>query len=1210
MADDREITAFMGKILAVGDRESDRDVVVALLREYGHDVGEASDAADALPAALSVRPDVVVTDIASNDELTELLTLIRCDSALSATPVVICTPAHRVLQTRRLAAAFGVSLIVTKPPRPEALLEAIAFAAQGEDRPASSRSGFFGAILPRYLRNLQDLGDRLQRRMDHAIEHRAAASEDDVGQVAWSFHAFNLRLAALLELNVALSSERDADAMLDLFCAKAQEIMGCRYAAIGILDPGGSTHVALASRGLDDVAQARLKATDPSGTVLGAMLSSVEPLRVAAEDGRSTTLGLPDFHPPIRNLMAVPVPIRSANALSGWVYFADKGDEQTFDAEDEQLVATMVAQFVLAYGNLTLYEEVQRHASALEAEVAEHRMTAQALSDSEQRFRQIASHVESALALIEPDSSRIHYVSPAYEKIWGRTCASLYDDPHSWMRAIHADDRQQATETIIERSQAGHKFELDFRLLRPDGSTCWVHLRSFPIYRGNRKPYRTVVVAVDVTAEMRAQRELQASNRRFTDLLDSVQLISVMLDRNARPTYCNEYLLRLTGWTREEVIGGDFIEQFLPPADVAESRRIFSELVSGGGTPKQRDYDLLTRSGERRLVRWHNTLLHSPGGEIVGVACIGEDVTDQRRAENELAYSLTHDLTTGLPRFSQVEEYLQSALADAAAHEGRVIVAYVDMDRFHTVNETRGRLIGDYALRAVAARLEEITGNDGRVAHVAGDEFAIVLRDPLLAHDQYEFGESIRAKIEEPIEHNSRTIYATCSVGVSCFPDNGSSPQELVRQAESAMLKAKKEGRNTVFAFANEHKQELEDRYTLGLRLDDALKNGEFILHYQPRISGQDWRIGGFEALMRWESPEFGLLSPKRFQQVAEDLGMMVDIGSLVLRTACQQARSWIDLGADEFSISINVSPMQMQRANFVDELRRALADARLPARYIELELTEGMTMGNFERVLGTMRALKALGVKLSLDDFGTGYSSLNYLRKFPIDTLKIDQSFVHDITTDVGATGVCRAIITLAHQLGMTVLAEGVETAAQVGYLRRNDCDFFQGYYFCKPVTAAQAFEILQHRYLPHEGLEQAAAQPTLLLVDDEENILNALSRMLRRDGYRILTAKSADEALDILARNDVQVILSDQRMPGASGTEFLSKVKDMYPDTIRMVLSGYTELAAVTAAINQGAIYKFITKPWNDEELRMQIRDAFRISNRPNDSRKREAT
>ncbi|HSE11746.1 MAG TPA: EAL domain-containing protein, partial [Rudaea sp.] len=632
----------------------------------------------------------------------------------------------------------------------------------------------------------------------------------------------------------------------------------------------------------------------------------------------------------------------------------------------------------------------------------------------------------------------------------------------------------------------------------------------------------------------------------------------------------------------------------------------YRRLLGGDRAAQHMEREIVTRTGERRLVHLNHTLLRSASGEVIGVASIGEDVTVQRRAQAELAHSITHDMVTGLPHFVLIEEYLQEACVNAAADDGRVIVFYLDLDRFHSINETQGRAIGDHVLRTTADRLRDLIGANGRVSHVAADEFAIVLKDPVLAQDQVEFGEAMRARIEEPIYFEDRRLFVSCSIGVSCFPDNGSGPQELLRQAESAMLRAKHEGRNTVIAFANEHKQELEDRHTLGLRLGDALRNGEFLLHYQPQISGQDWRICGFEALLRWQSPEFGLVAPKRFHQVAEDLGLMDEIGSFVLDSACRQARAWIDAGADDFAISINVAPTQMHRQAFVEEVRRALAKWRLPPSFIELELTESMMTGNFERVTTTMRALKGLGVKLSLDDFGTGFSSLNYLRRFPIDMLKIDQSFVHDISTDAGAAGVCRAIITLGHQLGMTVLAEGVETAAQVGYLRRNDCDFFQGFYFCKPVSSQQSLEILRHRYLAHEGIEQPAdQQPTLLLVDDEENILNALVRMLRRDGYRILTATGADDALDVLGRNDVQVVISDQRMPGTSGTELLSKVKEMYPDTVRMVLSGYTDLAAVTAAINQGAIYKFLTKPWNDEELRLQIRDAFRIARRPHESR-----
>jgi len=721
---------------------------------------------------------------------------------------------------------------------------------------------------------------------------------------------------------------------------------------------------------------------------------------------------------------------------------------------------------------------------------------------------------------------------------------------------------------------------------------------------------RTAAAPRTRAAEVRiAKEELRESNRRYRDLLDNVELISIMLDTQGRLTYCNDYFLRMTGWQREDVLGQPWFERF-PPQHERENRlRRYRDLLSGDPTAQHLEREIMTRTGEARTIRLNSTLLRSPSGEVVGSASIGEDVTEQRRAQAELAHSLTHDVTSGLPHFVLIEDYLQTAFVDAAARESRVIVFYVDMDRFHVVNATRGRVAGDHVLRTTGQRLLEVIGENGRVAHVSGDEFALILKDSERKLDQVEFGDVIRSRVEEVIAFGNQQMYVTCSVGVSCFPDNGSSPQELLRQAESAMLLAKEEGRNTVVAFSNEHKQALEDRALLSLHLNDALRAGEFVLHYQPRISGQDWRVCGFEALLRWQSPKFGLVQPNRFLSVAEDMGLIVEIGRFVLDAACRQAHEWIEARADDFTISINVSPGQMRPA-FVDEVRAALARYRLPARYLELELVESMMTGNLERVTTTMRALKALGVKLSLDDFGTGYSSLNYLRQFPIDTLKIDQSFVRDINTDAGAAGVCRAIITLGHQLGMTVLAEGTESAAQVGYLRRNECDFFQGFYFCKPISAAQALVILRNRYLAHEGIDQPVEQPTLLLVDDEENILNALIRMLRRDGYRILTATGAEGALDILGRHDVQVVISDQRMPGISGTELLSRVKDMYPNTVRMVLSGYTDLAAVTAAINQGAIYKFLTKPWNDEELRLQIRDAFRIAHRPNEARVRERT
>ena len=443
------------------------------------------------------------------------------------------------------------------------------------------------------------------------------------------------------------------------------------------------------------------------------------------------------------------------------------------------------------------------------------------------------------------------------------------------------------------------------------------------------------------------------------------------------------------------------------------------------------------------------------------------EIVERRRAQNELAHRISHDQTTGLPRFMLIEEHLRFALAEAAMRCGRVLVFYVDIDFFHAVNETRGRAVGDHVLRTMAERLGELIGGHGRLAHVAADEFAIALEETHPSFDALAFGEAIRAAGEKPVTDGQEKIYVTCSVGVSAFPDNGRNPLELLRQAEAAMVHAKRAGRNAVRAFSNDQKQSLQDRISLGPQLRDAITDGQLVLHYQPLIDGRTWRVTGFEALVRWESTEFGVLPPHRFLQVAEDFGLIVDIDNFVLESAGRQARAWFESGFDDFSIAVNVSASHMQRADFVDDVRAALEGWDLPARCLELELTENMTTENVERMIGTMQALKAVGVQLSLDDFGTGYSSLNYLRRFPIDKLKIDRSFVRDIAADAGAASICRSVITMGHELGMVVLAEGVETIEQIDYLHRSGCDAFQGFYFGKPVPAAQAEQFLCQRDL-----------------------------------------------------------------------------------------------------------------------------------------------
>lgn len=338
------------------------------------------------------------------------------------------------------------------------------------------------------------------------------------------------------------------------------------------------------------------------------------------------------------------------------------------------------------------------------------------------------------------------------------------------------------------------------------------------------------------------------------------------------------------------------------------------------------------------------------------------------------------------------------------------------------------------------------------------------------------------------------------------------------------------------------------------------------------------------------------MMVPERFMRTAERLGVIIQIGAWVLECALQQARLWRNQGFDDFTIAVNVSTLQLLRPNFYNEVITALQQAGVPAQILTLEINESALTNNVAFVHDTLSKLRGEGISLSLDNFGTGDSSLSALVRYPVDKLKIDRSFIKTAPVGNREAAISRTIIAMGHQLGMTVIANGVESQAQLGFLRRSDCDVFQGYMFGEPMSADAAGMTLRRRYLRPDAFTDNRPDRTLLLLDDEENVLRSLVRLFRRDGYRILAAGNVRDAFDLLAVNDVQVILSDQRMSDMSGTEFFGRVKMLYPSTIRLVLSGYTDLNTVTDAINRGAIYRFLTKPWNDDELREHIRQAFR--------------
>jgi EAL domain-containing protein (putative c-di-GMP-specific phosphodiesterase class I)/FixJ family two-component response regulator len=386
----------------------------------------------------------------------------------------------------------------------------------------------------------------------------------------------------------------------------------------------------------------------------------------------------------------------------------------------------------------------------------------------------------------------------------------------------------------------------------------------------------------------------------------------------------------------------------------------------------------------------------------------------------------------------------------------------------------------------------------------------------------------------------------------------------------------------------------MENDFIVALSM--ALERDEYRVYYQPKASCQSGVITSFEALLRWQRPDHGLVPPIEFIPSLESTGLIEQVGTWVLRTACRQLRDWDKLGFDRLSMAVNVSLRQLVDPAFVGVVCSVLTEYEISPERLELELTESMLMHDVEQTETLLFQLKAKGVRLSIDDFGTGYSCLAYLRRLPIDTVKIDRTFVNGITTNPNDASITRAIVSMAHSLKMSVVAEGVETEAQLSTLIAGKCETVQGYFIGKPMPADAALLMLKSDWsLPSALLSRPNKVKTLLLVDDEASIVSALKRLLRREEYQILGASSGAQGLEMLALHDVDVIVSDQRMPGMTGEEFLRRAKDLYPETIRLVLSGYADMESITSAINQGAIYKFLSKPWDDTLLKETIREAF---------------
>ncbi len=1210
-------------ILIVDDRPINREFLVTLLGYFNHEILQASDGAEALTLAAAHHPDLIITDVLMPVmDGVELVNRLHADPAIADIPVIFYTATYRLGDARELARTCGVDSVIGKPASPQTILDAVA-AKLGDPAPATLGQLLTAQGLPSLQQHLSDVHEQLSL---PSVAGRVP--QDVLQQSANAATALSLRLAALLEVGQELATERDLDRLLESYIHAATHIMNVHCAAIGIVDRDGRIGQ-VTIRGLPESVRPLLIA-ESSGSVLGQVMAEGKGRRLHSDVAAAH--GLPAGHPPVSGLLALPV--RSLMRSYGWLYFADKLEGEKFSDEDEQIANILATKLALACENLQLFGDAQHYAADLEIEVAARR-------DSEARFRELAENIREVFWLVDPAMSTFFYVSPGYEEIWGRSCASLYADPDSWREGVHPDDRMSLQKGLRQMLESG-RFDQRFRVLRDDQGERWVRARGFPVWNDRGELLRVAGIAEDVTETTQQQNRIARLNRVLA-VLSGIN--SAIVRIRERPALFDEAC-------RIAVEDGQFALAWIGRTEDGQQLTPLAWRRRDGQTTAPRTLPLVEGEGHAPVLgRGHVTVCNDlrrdcpddpyladaanpyvrsrailslrENGVTVGAMVLYAEETgffdaDEVRLLNELAgdisfaldymsredrlnYLAYYDALTGLPNRSLFVDRVTQSL-HAATHDGSLVaVILLDFDHFKRVNDTLGRNGGDELLKQIAKRLNVALQEPFSLARVGGDIFAIALGS-LSAHEgaMTVLRGRIFAALVPAFPTESGDVLLSARAGIAVHPGDGDTAEILYAHAEVALRLAKTSGERYAY-FDRDINARIVATLALEKELRQALSLGQFVVYFQPKLSLQSGSIVGAEALIRWLHPTRGLIGPADFIPLAEECGLIVPLGEWVLRSVCEQQTRWRAARLDIVPVAVNLSAAQFHAVDVVDMVRKTLAAARLEPKYLELELTESILMRDPEAQAATLTALRQLGVGLALDDFGTGYSSLAYLKRYPFSSVKIDRAFITELVHNPEEAAVVDAAIGISRRLGMKTVAEGVETQGQMHYLHRLGCDEMQGYLFSRPVPLPEFEAMLrrgEHLTLP---VPAPAEQRTLLLVDDEPGILAALQRLLLREGYHVLTAGSGREGLDVLAVNTVQVIISDQGMPGMSGTEFLNVAKELYPDTIRIILSGHTELKTVTDAVNQGAVFKFLTKPWDDALLRENVRDAFRQHRTP---------
>lgn len=647
---------------------------------------------------------------------------------------------------------------------------------------------------------------------------------------------------------------------------------------------------------------------------------------------------------------------------------------------------------------------------------------------------------------------------------WNQTCEDLYgykkeEAIGKKIETLILPDYQRAV--FIEEFQDRRSIfgeELEYQ--KSDGTILRAYVNSLFLDQDNAQ-FQYHHISLNPLKIKQSDTLRGLIGKSDVNLTKEAELVIISFNKNGYINDFNPFAEELLGHKKEDVIGRNFIELFVPSSYKEKTLKQIQESFKSKSMRVKSDLPLLCKDGTKKIIHWNQTFVYDYKTNTNSMLLVGDNSAVDKSAQDRLEYLANYDSLTDLPNRHLLQNRMENAINRAARHNQKMITMYINLDNFKSINHTMGYSVGDELLKAVAERLHSELRDCDTVARFSGDEFVVLFENVRDELDAGTIAKRVSALFEKPFSFKENELFLHANMGISFFPSDANDAKILLKLANMAMLRSKEDPSRNFHFFRAEMFDEITNRAVLESNLRRALKNKEFFVEYQPQVDAQSGKIIGAEALVRWTGPDLKSIPPLDFIPVAEDSGLILEIGQIVLESAISQMKQWHDKGYDDLKIAINISGIQLLQSNLINQVEEILSLTKFDPKFLELELTESVLMENIDRASSLLKEFQQKGIQISIDDFGTGYSSLNYLKQLPIDTLKIDQSFIRNIQTDKSDKIIVNTIIAMAHGLEFSVIAEGVEDAYQRDYLKEMKCDMLQGFYFGKSLSAKD-FETL----------------------------------------------------------------------------------------------------------------------------------------------------